>query len=143
MTLNGCNRPNPNCSAPPILRVAANMYLQMTDFVIPAHQMKGGWYCGGCSRMSSSFGYLNKIGYKGFIFPIVIGESGSRYTDVSHPMPFQSSGYCKPCTCQNSWTAHRKLHAAISNLSTTNIALMANSVPPSVHPLSTSSSYLG
>ena len=38
--------------------------------------------CFACSRMSSSFGYLNKIGYNGFIFPIVIGESGSRYTDV-------------------------------------------------------------
>ena len=32
--------------------------------------------------MSSSFGYFNKIGYKGHLFPIVIGESGSRYTDV-------------------------------------------------------------
>ena len=42
---------------------------------------------GACSRMSTSFGYLNKIGYKGFRFPIVIGESGSRYTDVSHPSP--------------------------------------------------------
>ena len=37
----------------------------------------------GCRRMTLSFGYLNKIGYKGFVFPIVIGEAGSRYTDVS------------------------------------------------------------
>ena len=39
--------------------------------------------CGRCRRMTLSFGYLNKQGYKGFVFPIVIGESGSRYTDVS------------------------------------------------------------
>ena len=36
-----------------------------------------------CRRMTLSFGYLNKIGYKGYVFPIVIGEAGSRYTDVS------------------------------------------------------------
>lgn len=34
-------------------------------------------------RMSTSFGYFNKIGYKGHLFPIVIGETGSFYTDVS------------------------------------------------------------
>ncbi len=36
-----------------------------------------------CRRMTLSFGYLNKIGYKGYVFPVVIGEAGSRYTDVS------------------------------------------------------------
>ena len=34
------------------------------------------------NRMSTSFGYLNKYGYGGHVFPIVIGESGSQYTDV-------------------------------------------------------------
>ena len=40
------------------------------------------------NRMSTSFGYLNKFGYGGHKFPIVIGESGSYYTDVS---PFKST----------------------------------------------------
>ena len=131
VTLDGCTRFYPICSAPPILGLVTNMSVRMTDFVMGAHQMKGGWYCGGCSRMSSSFGYLNKIGYKGFIFPIVIGESGSRYTDVSRPMIFWTSGYCKPCTRKISCMAHCKLHAATSNLSTANIALMTSLVRPS------------
>ncbi|CAL5222694.1 g5095 [Coccomyxa viridis] len=40
-------------------------------------------YTGTClyERMTLSFGYLNKMGYKGYVFPIVIGEAGSRYTD--------------------------------------------------------------
>ncbi len=37
------------------------------------------------NRMSTSFGYLNKFGYGGHVFPVVIGESGSYYTDV-HPL---------------------------------------------------------
>ena len=32
--------------------------------------------------MSTSFGYLNKFGYGGHKFPIVIGEAGSYYTNV-------------------------------------------------------------
>ena len=34
------------------------------------------------NRMSTSFGYLNKVGYGGHVFPVVIGETGSAYTDV-------------------------------------------------------------
>lgn len=34
------------------------------------------------NRMSTSFGYFNKYGYGGHVFPIIIGESGSQYTDV-------------------------------------------------------------
>ncbi|CAL8461992.1 g1523 [Coccomyxa elongata] len=33
------------------------------------------------NRMSTSFGYFNKYGYGGHVFPIVIGECGSQYTD--------------------------------------------------------------
>jgi hypothetical protein len=35
------------------------------------------------NRMSTSFGYFNKYGYGGHLFPVVIGECGSFYTDVS------------------------------------------------------------
>ena len=52
--------------------------------------------------MSSSFGYFNKIGYKGHLFPIVIGESGSRYTDVRRG--------CCSLACFPSWL--RQCHAA-------------------------------
>lgn len=34
------------------------------------------------SRMTNSFGYLNKLGYAGHLFPIVIGETGSFYTSA-------------------------------------------------------------
>ena len=33
--------------------------------------------------MSTSFGYLNKYGYGGHVFPVVIGETGPAYTDVN------------------------------------------------------------
>ena len=60
----------------------------------------------GCRRMTLSFGYLNKIGYKGFVFPIVIGEAGSRYTDVSHSCSASVLCLCSSCTvpgsCQHS-----------------------------------------
>ena len=32
--------------------------------------------------MTNSFGYLNKLGYAGHLFPIVIGETGSFYTSA-------------------------------------------------------------
>ena len=32
--------------------------------------------------MTNSFGYLNKLGYAGHQFPIVIGETGSFYTSA-------------------------------------------------------------
>ena len=38
--------------------------------------------------MSTSFGYLNYYGYGGHVFPIVLGESGSAYTDV-RPLVFK------------------------------------------------------
>ena len=48
--------------------------------------------------MTLSFGYLNKIGYKGFVFPIVIGEAGSRYTDVSLSWITKVLCFCWSCT---------------------------------------------
>ena len=45
--------------------------------------------------MSTSFGYLNKFGYGGHKFPIVIGESGSYYTDVS-PCKINCPSVCSP-----------------------------------------------
>ena len=44
--------------------------------------------------MSTSFGYLNKFGYGGHVFPVVIGESGSQYTEVRLLLLFSLACAC-------------------------------------------------
>lgn len=82
--------------------------------------------------MSTSFGYLNKYGYGGHLFPVIIGESGSQYTDVSHLLQkffhTHTSKPTDPGSCSYCWCGELYCHGACMTHRTKTICCTAQHI---------------